>query len=174
MQGCVELAFDFVIGEMLIENIAKQSDGNAAVRLGLKDIHDLPEQENAREKAFTKQFLARIDIGFSKDLPFGSDLGISFIEFGKAQDHGALDDRQKVFDIHEQALGQMVEVFFAAAIDQQLKQAADTGGHGMRKQLIGFVPWFWRSQNSFRPGHDFVDEIYIQKELRRFAVARMM
>src|ERR1700689_3772178 len=71
----------------------------------------------------------------------------------------------------------MVEIFFAAMIDEQLEQARNAARPGMRQHL----PWWlrrgltrqWRCEFQAWLRHDLVNVVDVEKKRRRLAVSRL-
>jgi len=128
IQGCVDLALNIFLGEVLVQNVAKEFYGDCPVGLSLESIPDLLNQSDVAEDRFTKEFFSGGDIGFGEFLSGGSNLHVALGCVGEAQHDGLVDDGKEVVHFHQQLFGQVVQVFFAATIVQELEQSGHAAG----------------------------------------------
>src|SRR5579864_3238621 len=135
VQGGVDLALRVFLGEVFIQNVAKEFQRHGAVRLSLKSLLDLLNQGDVAQDGLAKELFSGGDVGFGEFFSRWSDLDVSLSGSCEAEHDRFVDDGEEIVDFHEQLFGQVVEVFFAATIVEELEQSGHPAGGGVGQQL---------------------------------------
>src|SRR5208282_2577629 len=114
VHGGIELPLHFILGEMLVENVVEKFLRNGVIRLGVQDAVDLLQDYDVGKRGLAEKNFAGEDVGFRETRALGGDLNIAFFQRGIAQQDRSLDDREKVFGIHDEDFGETMEIFLPA------------------------------------------------------------
>ena len=112
-----ELPLDLVLAEMLVEDVVEKLFGDGMIVLGVQNAVDLLQDHDMPECGLPEQNLA----GFREVSALGGNFHIALFQGSKAEQDGSLDDREKIFGIHDEIFGKAVEVFFTAAVLQEFE-----------------------------------------------------
>ena len=78
VHGGLELAFDFILAEVFVENIVEKFFRNGVVRLGAQHALDALQNGNMFQRGFTEQHFAGEDVGFGEGPAFASHFDVAF------------------------------------------------------------------------------------------------
>ena len=87
------------------------------------------------QRRLAEQGFARGDIGFGECFPCRGDFDVALVGFGESQQRGGFHDGQQIVHFHLQLVGNVIQIFFAAAIVQKLEQSRDAARAGVRQHL---------------------------------------
>src|ERR1700690_4080389 len=113
-----KLPFDFILTEMLVENVVEEFFRNRPIVFRVKNAVDLLQDHDVLEGSLAEENLARQYVSLGKTRALGSNLRVAFLERGKSKQHARLNDGKQVFGIHDEHFRQAIKVFPAAAILQ--------------------------------------------------------
>ena len=172
------MALDFVLAEVLVENVIEKFLRNGVVGLGVQDTVDLLQDDDVIECGLAEKNFAGQNIGFRKAGPLGGDFDIAFFQRSKAEQDVGFNDREKIFGVHDEIFGKAVKIFFSAAVLQQFEQAGDAADAGVGKHLVFLASGLLRCRRRSRQSqievglrHDFVDVVDQLDKTRRLTVA---
>ena len=90
VHGGIELALDFVVAEVLVENVVEEFFGDGMVRLGVQHVVDLLQDDDVLERGLTEKHLAIENVGVGEGDTFGSDLDVAFLQRGESEQYAKL------------------------------------------------------------------------------------
>src|SRR5262249_47274554 len=135
-QHRIQLALDLLFGLMFIQNVPKELQGNAVIGLLPQRLVNLLEEQDAGEGSLAEDFFLLVDTVFNLGGARRRDLDVAFLQVSKPQQHSRVDNWKKVVHFHQQLSREVIEVFAAAAVDQNLQQSGDTAGVRVWQQRV--------------------------------------
>src|SRR5437773_1918078 len=94
--GGFKLPFDFILAEVLFENVVKEFFRKRPVRLDLERMLDLAKRSDMLKRCPTEKNFSLKNIGFGKRLPLRSNLHIAFFHVYVLEERTGVDDWKEV------------------------------------------------------------------------------
>src|SRR5208282_6569995 len=85
VHGGFKLPLDFILAEVLVEDVVEKLLGNGAIGLGVKDAVDLLQDHDVLKSSLAEKNFAGEDVGFRETSALGGDLDIAFFQCGEAE-----------------------------------------------------------------------------------------
>src|ERR1035438_468589 len=118
VHGSFELPLHFILAEVLVEDIVEKFFRNGMIGLGVQNAVDLLQDHDVFKGSVAEKNFAREDVGFREVSAVGANFNVAFFQRGEAEQDRRLNDREKVFGIHDEHFGETIQIFLPAAVLQ--------------------------------------------------------